>query len=88
MIHLFRAGLPPEIYRIVVREYFDLHRILERQVEAQLTANEESADRASTSQTYGNSWTTETRSSGSTELLLALSVFYRHVIAQFEGAGR
>lgn len=89
MIHLFRAGLPPEIYRLMVREYFELHRILERLVEGQLLAADEGKRREGESQVnYRQKLAPLRRDPQMTELLLALSVFYRHVIAQFEGAGR
>lgn len=89
MIHLFRAGLPPEIYRLMVREYFELHRILERLVEGQLKAVDEGERREGERQVnYRQELAPLRRDPQITELLLALSVFYRHVIAQFEGAGR
>lgn len=73
----------------MVREYFDLHRILERQVEAQLTAANEGERRQGEHKPNVRKQLDPLRRDPQvTELLLALSVFYRHVIAQFEGAGR
>ncbi len=84
MIHLFRAGVPHEIYRLMVREYFELHRILERLVEGQLSAVVEGERQPS----FRQELAPLRRDPQVTELLLALAVFYRHIIAQFEGAGR
>lgn len=90
MIHLFRAGLPPEIYRLMVREYFELNRIIERLVEGQHTAvNDGEVHREGEQKPNVRQELAPLRRDPQvTELLLALSVFYRHVIAPFEGAGR
>ena len=70
MIYLFRATLPADIYRKMLREYFDLQRILEG-----LTKGKEK-------------FAVLRKDEDVTQLILALSIFYRHVITQFEGAGR
>lgn len=68
MIHIFRSHVPFDIYRLMVREYFDCRSILKRMTEgkAQFSALR--------------------RDEEVTDLMLALAVFYRHVITQFEGA--
>jgi len=89
MIHLFRAGVPHEIYRLMVREYFELHRILERLVEGRLLAVDDGERREGERQpNFRQNLAPLSRDPQVTELLLALAVFYRHIIAQFEGAGR
>lgn len=89
MIHHFRAGVPHEIYRLMVREYFELHRILEKLVDGQLPSVDDSEPRDGERQTtFLNELAPLKRDPQVTELLLALAVFYRHIIAQFEGAGR
>jgi hypothetical protein len=89
VIHLFRAGVPHEIYRLMVREYFELHRILERLVEGRLPAGDDGERREGERQpNFQQELAPLRRDPQVTELLLALAVFYRHIIAQFEGAGR
>ena len=70
MIHMFRASVPPDVYRMMVREYFELHRILDG-----LSKHQKQLE-------------VLRKDSAVTELMLALTIFYRNVIAPFEGAGR
>jgi hypothetical protein len=89
VIHHFRAGVPHEIYRLMVREYFELQRILEKLVDGQLPSVDDGELRDGERQTtFRNDLAPLKRDPQVTELLLAMAVFYRHIIAQFEGAGR
>lgn len=89
MIHHFRAGVPHEIYRLMVREYFELLRILEKLVDGQLPSVDDGERKDGKRQTTFQNELAPLKSDFQvTELLLALAVFYRHIIAQFEGAGR
>jgi len=89
VIHHFRAGVPHEIYRLMVREYFELHRILEKLVDGQLPSVDDGEPKDGERQTpFRNELAPLNRDPQFTELLLAMAVFYRHIIAKFEGADR